>query len=287
MVSRRLRIPVADTVLDGNDTEGGGHPVLLLNSLIGTQADWSATRALLADHCRVVTYDERGRGRSAGSKDYSFAGCLESLTAVVGATGARKPILVGWSQGAVLAVRYTAAHPGEITALVLLDGAFPISTLGQAEKQRVRALFKPVSPLTRVLTRPGRAHRMSAAQAARAELELDEICGGLGPYYDLLDCPVAFITAAQAHSFDSQQRVDRLHASLTALIESHANIRLAASVPGTHSYLPFHHADVIATTVNELLRESDAAHDGTGKNTPTAERGIPHDDPIATGEEGC
>jgi pimeloyl-ACP methyl ester carboxylesterase len=133
-LSRRLRIPVADTMLDGNDTESEGYPVLLLNSFIGTQADWSATKALLAGHCRVVTYDERGRGRSAGSTDHSFAGCMDSLTAVLAATGVRKPTLVGGSFGPALAVRYAAAHPGEITALVLVDGAFPPSMLGEVEK---------------------------------------------------------------------------------------------------------------------------------------------------------
>jgi pimeloyl-ACP methyl ester carboxylesterase len=269
-LSRRLRIPVADTVLDGNDTEGEGRPVLLLNSLIGTQDDWSATKALLVERCRVVTYDERGRGRSAGSKDYSFAGCLDDLAAVLTATGVRNPILVGWSLGAVLAVRYAAAHPGEIAALVLVDSAFPVSVLGEAEKQRVRQLVKPTPPLMRLLARPGRSARMPAAAAARAELELDEICGGLGARYDRLDCPVAFITAAQQHSFDIQERLDRERASLAALLERHPGFRLAATVPCTHAYIPFKHPDVIAATVNQLARESGAAHGDTSQ-TPTAE----------------
>ncbi|TDT98140.1 alpha/beta hydrolase family protein [Streptomyces sp. 846.5] len=254
-MSRHLRIPVADTVLDGNDTEGEGYPVLLLNSFIGTQDDWAATKALLAGRCRVVTYDERGRGRSGGSKDYSFAGCLDDLVAVLDATGVCKPVLVGWSLGAALAVRYAAAHPGEISALVLVDGAFPVSRLDEVETERVRGVLKPMSPLTRVLIRLGGRGRMTSVQLARAQLELDEICAGLGPYYDLLDCPVAFITAAQAHAYDTQERVDRLRASLTPLIESHSNFRLAASVPGTHSYIPSEHADVIASTVDQVVGE--------------------------------
>lgn len=260
-MSRHLRIPVADTVLDGNDTEGEGCPVLLLNSFIGTQDDWAATKALLAGSCRVVSYDERGRGRSGGSKDYSFADCLDGLAAVLAVTGMRKPVLVGWSLGAALAVRYAAAHPGEISGLVLVDGAFPVSSLSDVETEHVRGVFKPMSPLMRVLIRLGVGDRMTPAQGARAQLELDEICGGLGPYYDLIDCPVAFITAAQAHAYDTQERVDRMRASLTPLIESHPNFRLAASVPGTHAYIPSQHADVIAATVDQLVREAGPAHD--------------------------
>jgi pimeloyl-ACP methyl ester carboxylesterase len=193
---------------------------------------------------------------------------MDGLAAVLAATGVRKPTLVGWAFGAALAVRYAAAHPGEITALVLVDGAFPISRLGEVEKERLREVFKPMPPLMWVLTRLGRSARISAAQAVRGELELDEVCGGLGPYYDLLDCPVAFITAAQAHAFDTQERVDRMRASLTPLIESHPDFRLAASVPGTHSYIPFKHADVIAATVDKLVG---AAYGDTAENTPTAE----------------
>jgi hypothetical protein len=76
---------------------------------------------------------------------------------------------------------------------------------------------------------------MPPAAATEAELELDEICGGLGASYDLLDCPVAFITAAQMHPFDTRQRVDRKRASLTALLEHHLGFRLAAEVPCAHA----------------------------------------------------
>ena len=69
-----LKIPVADTILDCNDSGGAQQSVLLLNGLFGTQRDWKAVLALLGGRYRTVTFDERARGKSGTSKDYSFAG---------------------------------------------------------------------------------------------------------------------------------------------------------------------------------------------------------------------
>lgn len=58
-MSRHLRVPVADTVLDCNDTEGSGQEVLLLNGAFATQRHWKKVLPLLADRYRVVTFDGR------------------------------------------------------------------------------------------------------------------------------------------------------------------------------------------------------------------------------------
>jgi pimeloyl-ACP methyl ester carboxylesterase len=254
-MSRNLHVPVDDTYLDCNDSEGTGYPVILLNGAFGTQKDWNNTIAHLDGRYRVVTYDERARGKSGRSKDYSFAGTLADLGAIIKATGVERPILVGWSYGAATSVRYAAEHPDQVAGIVVVDGAYPVVMLTEQDKARVRKTFKRLAPLMWVLARLGRSARMSAAEAAETNIELNEVCGTLGPDYDRLQCPVAFLAATKAHIGSTQEQVDRMRASLTPLIEQHPNIRLAATVPSSHAQLPFQHGDLIAATVADMNTE--------------------------------
>src|ERR1700722_12029130 len=116
-----LRVPVADTVLDCNDDGGAGYPVIFLNGAFASQRDWKSVLNGLDDNFRTITYDERARGRSGKSSDYGFAGCVDDLGAVIAATDVHKPLLVGWSLGAAIAVHYAAAHLDDIAGLLLID----------------------------------------------------------------------------------------------------------------------------------------------------------------------
>ena len=111
-MTRHFAVPSADSRLDCNDSENAGRPILFLNGAFATQHDWKPVLRRLGDRYRSVTFDERARGKSSKSEDYSFAGCLADGAAVIAATGLHKPLLVGWSHGASVAVRYAAKHPG-------------------------------------------------------------------------------------------------------------------------------------------------------------------------------
>ena len=92
-MARHLRIPVADTVLDANDTAGDGCPLLLLSGQFATQRSWKRLLQRLGDRYRVVTYDTRARGRSGASHDYSFAANMADISAILAATGIRRPVV--------------------------------------------------------------------------------------------------------------------------------------------------------------------------------------------------
>jgi pimeloyl-ACP methyl ester carboxylesterase len=74
---------------------------------------------------RHVTYDERARGGSKRSADYSFEACLRSVDAVVKASGVDRPLLVGWSYGAALAVHWADRNPDRAAGVLAVDGAVP------------------------------------------------------------------------------------------------------------------------------------------------------------------
>ena len=92
-------VPVDDTALAVTDIRGPGRPVVYLNGAYADQRPWRPVIAELGADWRHITYDERARGKSKRSSDYSFEACLRDLDAVLEVTGVDRPLLVGWSYG--------------------------------------------------------------------------------------------------------------------------------------------------------------------------------------------
>lgn len=247
-----LTVPVADTVLDVNDTEGKGHPVLLLNGMYATQRHWKRVVPLLAGRYRVVTFDGRARGKSGTSSDYSFAGCLEDLTAVLDATGLKRPILAGWSHGAAVAVRYAAKHPDKVAGVVCIDGALPVDPIDDAFRVRVRQLFGRNAIPIKILGALGLGTRMSAAQAAEANIELNELSAGIAGDYAQTRCPVVVIKATGKHLGATEEEMRRVRANLDPIVASNPNVTIFATVSSNHSRIVANHADTIAAAIDAV-----------------------------------
>jgi proline iminopeptidase len=71
---------------------------------------------------RVVRWDQRGCGRSAGTGPYSLARSVADLDAVRARLGVPAVDLLGHSWGAMLALSYALAHPQRVGALVYACG---------------------------------------------------------------------------------------------------------------------------------------------------------------------
>jgi len=115
-------VPVDDTALAVTDTRGAGRAVLYLNGSYADQSHWRRVIAELGSDYRHVTYDERARGKSKRSADYSFEACLRDVDAVIEARAVDRPILVGWSYGAMVAVHWASRHPGRTLGVVSTAG---------------------------------------------------------------------------------------------------------------------------------------------------------------------
>src|SRR5215475_4666320 len=131
-------VPVDDTALYVTDTGGPGRPLVYLNGAYADQSHWRRVIADLGSDYRHITYDERARGRSKRSADYSFEACLRDLDAVLRATGVDRPLLVGWSYGAALAVHWADRHPDRVSGVVSVDGAYPYGLIGEDGRARIR-----------------------------------------------------------------------------------------------------------------------------------------------------
>src|SRR6478735_3398797 len=112
-MSPQLMIPTADTHLYTVDTPGGSPPLLFLSGGFGTVKNWNRIVERLAGRNRVIRFDARARGKSGTSADYSVQAAVHDIGRVIEAMGIERPILVGWSYGATIAVRYAAGHASQ------------------------------------------------------------------------------------------------------------------------------------------------------------------------------
>jgi pimeloyl-ACP methyl ester carboxylesterase/predicted glycosyltransferase len=110
---------------------GDGEPtvVLLPNNPIIHSRQWRAQVPYLARHCRVVTFDGRGNGRSDRPLDpeaHTEQVCVDDLAAVVEATCPGKVVLVGLcSDGVLRALWYAADHPERVLGVVAIAVGVP------------------------------------------------------------------------------------------------------------------------------------------------------------------
>ena len=254
-----LRIAVADTILDCNDSGGDGQPVIFLNGAFGCQRDWKKVLGKLDGSYRTITYDERGRGKSTKSTDYSFLGCLQDLSAVIAATGVQRALLAGWSLGAAIAVRYAADHPDNVDGILLVDGAYPIATFTEADRENIRRAFARMALLLPIAAMFGKGARMSAREAANLNIEIHDILilSNIGPAYDRISRPVYFISASKSSPGRTEEHLREMRDSIDALIAQHPNISLYKTVPCTHANILSKQPDTIADAIAGLARRSD------------------------------
>ena len=89
---------------------------------------WKMQIPYLARHCRVVTFDGRGNGRSdrpaAGYKESEFAA---DALAVMDATGTERATIVSLSVGAQRGLILAAEHPDRVTGAVFICPAVPLA----------------------------------------------------------------------------------------------------------------------------------------------------------------
>ena len=121
-----------------HEITGDGPPVVLLHEGIVDSRSWSKVVPLLAPHHTVVTYDQRGYGRSPRPDGpYSL---VDDLGSVLDAAGLERAALVGTSRGGRIAIDFTLTHPERVTALVTVAVArCPAHRLELDVPERTRA----------------------------------------------------------------------------------------------------------------------------------------------------
>ncbi|WP_216905579.1 alpha/beta fold hydrolase [Nocardia noduli] len=232
-------VQVDDTALAVTDTGGPGIPVVYLNGQFATQGYWRKVIADLGPDFRHITFDERARGKSRTSADYSFATCLRDIDTVLTARGVERPLLVGWSYGAYLAAHWASRNPDRTRGAVLVDGAFPYDWLDDAMEKRIRTLFRRMGWFLPLLRPTGLTPRMTAAQQADSNIEIGVISREreLGPVLDNITVPTRYVVASGTSFGSRGDEQEKIRTSLDAVTARNPRIRVSAKVASNHGAL--------------------------------------------------
>ena len=135
------------------DWGGDGRQVLLLHGLASTCHIWDLVAPLLAEDFRIAAMDQRGHGQSAQVDDgYDFAAVLGDAAAMIEHLGWQRPVVVGHSWGADVALELAVAHPESVSGLIFVDGGTidisgrPGWTLAQAREDMAPPIFTGFTP---------------------------------------------------------------------------------------------------------------------------------------------
>ena len=131
---------------------GQGRPVVLLHGLASTCRIWDFVAPILAQDFAVIAVDQRGHGDS-GKPDhgYDFASVGGDVAAMLEGRGIERPVLVGHSWGADVALELAVARPELLQGIVFVDGgtidaSARYATLDDALLQMAPPDFRGVTP---------------------------------------------------------------------------------------------------------------------------------------------
>ena len=127
------------------DWGGDGQPVLLLHGLASTCHIWDLVAPALAADFRVAALDQRGHGQSAQvDEGYDFATVLGDASAFIEVMGWERPVVVGHSWGADVALELAVAQPEAVSGIVFVDGGtIDISNRPGRTREQIREDMAP------------------------------------------------------------------------------------------------------------------------------------------------
>jgi pimeloyl-ACP methyl ester carboxylesterase len=105
------------------DTGGSGPPVIFSHGLFMDHAMFAPQVEALKGRYRVITWDERGHGKTAGPDlgRFTYYDSADDLAALLKHLGIDRAVLAGMSQGGFLSMRAALTHPEVVKALILID----------------------------------------------------------------------------------------------------------------------------------------------------------------------
>lgn len=133
---------------------GAGKPVILLHWGLGNADHWGFQVPELAKRYRVIVMDTRGHGRSSrGTSSLSFDLLASDVVGVLDYLHIEKTAIVGWSDGAIVALDVTMRYPDRVTKLFAFGANSSPASL--VDSPPTPALLKWLSQVDKVQLREG------------------------------------------------------------------------------------------------------------------------------------
>lgn len=149
---------------------GAGETVVLTHGSGGTHAVWYQQVVVLAQKYRVITWDQRGFGRSTNAKNQAGPGpSVEDLKALLDHLGIASAHLVGQSMGGWAVMGFTLKYPARVRSLVLADTIGGVFT-PEAESWRTAPLTGTPPDQLPITQHPGLRDALGVRDPAKAFL---------------------------------------------------------------------------------------------------------------------
>ena len=191
-------------------TYGSGPAVILLHGGLGHSGNWGyQVPALVSADYRAILIDSRGHGRSTrDARPYTYEQMASDVLAVMDTLNVEKAGLVGWSDGAVIAMILGMQAPARVAGVFFFGCNMDPSGVKEFE-------FGPI--LRRCFGR----HRTDYAQLSATPDQFDEFSGAVGvmqqtqPNYSASDLAQIHVPVAIVHS-EHDEFIKREHAEYLA-----------------------------------------------------------------------
>lgn len=226
---------------------GSGQPIVLIhgNAVSGDDYDTSGVAEQLSENHRVIVFDRPGFGHSERPRGrvWTATAQAELLHAALKRLGVERPVVVGHSWGAIVALSLAARHKADVAGLVLLSGYYfwtlrpdvllvvpaAVPVLGDVLRYTLspllgrllmpllkRAMFSPARPTARFRSEYSDAMALRPSQIRATSTDGALMIPGavrLRHHYDDLRMPVA-IVAGSGDKVVLKRAAERLHAAI-------------------------------------------------------------------------
>jgi len=119
---------------------GEGEPLLLLHGGFGTVEDFASVTPELAKHFKVVAFERPGHGRTDDDGEpFSYATMAETTVDFMGSLGLKGANLLGWSDGAAVALLVAISRPDLVERIVSVGGFFDTGNLTAGARKWLRS----------------------------------------------------------------------------------------------------------------------------------------------------
>jgi len=128
---------------------GDGPPLLLIAGFACDLAIWAVVARKLADHFRVLCFDNRGTGRSSSpDAPYAIEDMASDTVALLEALGVARAHVAGHSMGGQIAQEIALRHPEKVCTLTLIASCTRPPPVNQAVIRSWGDLPRQVDPIT-------------------------------------------------------------------------------------------------------------------------------------------
>jgi len=135
-------LPMMDGTKIYNEVYGSGRPLILLHGgLFGDISEYEKLIRKLSEHFQVIAIETRGHGKSEiGHQLFTYELMAQDAYEIIKKTTNDSAIVIGFSDGAVTAMKLTISHPEMVRKLVFAGGNLSLGDYKPGVKENLEKI---------------------------------------------------------------------------------------------------------------------------------------------------